>query len=34
MERIVASVLQIYINGSQLAKMKESIPDMSLSWNL
>ena len=21
-------------NGSQLAKMKKSIPDMSLSWNL
>ena len=22
------------INGSQLAKMKKSIPDMSLPWNL
>ena len=24
----------LYINGSQLAKMKKSIPDMSLPWNL
>ena len=22
------------VNGSQLAKMKKSIPDMSLPWNL
>ena len=25
---------KIYVNGSQLAKMKKSIPDMSLPWNL
>ena len=24
----------IFFNGSQLAKLKKSIPDMSLSWNL
>ena len=24
----------IFLNGSQLAKMKKSIPDMSLPWNL
>ena len=26
--------LLIYVNGWQLAKMKKSIPDMSLPWNL
>ena len=26
--------LNFSVNGSQLAKMKKSIPDMSLPWNL
>ena len=30
---IVLSV-EVYVNGSQLAKMKKSIPDMSTPWNL
>ena len=27
-------IIDIQVNGSQLAKMKKSIPDMSLPWNL
>ena len=34
----IADLLQlkpcVYFNGWQLAKMKKSIPDMSLPWNL
>ena len=26
--------INIKVNGSQLAKLKKSIPDMSLPWNL
>ena len=30
---IIASIWRRELNGSQLAKMKNSIPDMSLPWN-
>ena len=33
-ERNVSDYRIITINGWQLAKMKKSIPDMSLPWNL
>ena len=33
-ERPIRQPLIVTINDSQLAKMKKSIPDMSLPWNL
>ena len=32
--RKVSIIYTLNINGSQLAKLKKSIPDMSLPWNV
>ena len=31
---IISALYHKYFNGSQLAKLKKSIPDMPLPWNL